>query len=120
MLYLSFINSRYDENDAVNVNAHINNHSSSNTKQLNYEISFVRKYLTNIFSSFFIQNLWDLLNGLSFLSALALISISMPSSDVSKKLMSQILDFVFMNCLMTDRWLDPLLFHKDFFDEAYN
>lgn len=68
--------------------------------------------------SFFIQNLWDLLNGLSFLSALALISISMPSSDISKKLMSQILDFVFMNCLMTDRWLDPLLFHKDFLDEA--
>jgi len=31
-------------------------------------------------------------------------------------LMSQILDFVFMNCLMTDKWLDPLLFHKDFVD----
>jgi hypothetical protein len=72
------------------------------------------------FSSFFIQNLWDLLNGLSFLSALALISISMPASDISKKLMTQILDFVFMNCFMTDKWLDPLLFHKDFVDEPYN
>jgi hypothetical protein len=33
--------------------------------------------------------------------------------------MSQILDFVFMNCLMTDKWLDPLLFQKDFVDEPY-
>jgi len=34
--------------------------------------------------------------------------------------MSQILDFVFMDCLMTDSWIDPLFFHEDFEDEPYN
>ena len=33
--------------------------------------------------------------------------------------MGEIQNFVFLDCLMTEKWLDPILFPDDFKDEAY-
>ena len=56
----------------------------------------------------FIQYLWGLLNDMSFLTICNLISINVPG--IGKILMNGLLNFVYLDLLMTDMWLFPLLF----------
>ena len=56
----------------------------------------------------FIQYLWGLLNDMSFLTICSLISINVPG--IGKILMSGLLNFIYLDLLMTDMWLFPLLF----------
>jgi hypothetical protein len=56
----------------------------------------------------FIQYLWGLLNDMSFLTICSLISINVPG--VGKILMNGLLNFIYLDLLMTEMWLFPLLF----------
>jgi hypothetical protein len=56
----------------------------------------------------FIQYLWGLLNDMSFLTICSLISINVPG--IGKILMTSLLNFIYLDLLMTDMWLFPLLF----------
>ena len=57
----------------------------------------------------FIQYLWGLLNDMSFLTICSLISINVPG--IGKMLMNSLLNFIYLDLLMTEVWLFPLLFH---------
>jgi hypothetical protein len=56
----------------------------------------------------FIQYLWGLLNDMSFLTICSLISINVPG--VGKILMNGLLNLIYLDLLMTEIWLFPLLF----------
>ena len=58
--------------------------------------------------SMFIQYLWGLLNDMSFLTILTLVSIQVPG--IAKILQAALLNFIYMDILQTDKWLIPLIF----------
>jgi hypothetical protein len=59
----------------------------------------------------FIQYLWGLLNDMSFLTILTLVSIQVPG--IAKLLQAALLNFIYMDILQTDKWLIPLIFPAD-------
>ena len=58
--------------------------------------------LMNLFLSVFIQYLWGLLNDMSFLTILTLISINVPG--IAKTIQGVLLSFIYLDILMTDLW----------------
>jgi hypothetical protein len=56
----------------------------------------------------FIQYLWGLLNDMSFLTICSLISINVPG--IGRLVLSALMNFIYLDLLMTDLWLFPLLF----------
>jgi hypothetical protein len=58
--------------------------------------------ILNLFLAIVIQYLWGLLNDLSFLTILTLVSISTPG--IASVIQSSILNFIYMDILMTDKW----------------
>lgn len=57
-----------------------------------------------------IQYLWSLLNDLSFLTSLTLISITVPG--IAQIIQSAMLSFIYLDVLQTDKWLTPLIIPK--------
>jgi hypothetical protein len=72
----------------------------------------------NFFFSIFIQFVWSLLNDLSFLTILALISVNIPG--LASVIQSIILNYIYMDVLMTDKWLTKYLVEDDLNDCAIN
>lgn len=64
----------------------------------------------------FLQYLWDLMNDLSFLMILTLISLNTPSFP--RLLQSSLLDFIYFDGLLTEMWLPHLFFTDE--DEPVN
>jgi hypothetical protein len=58
--------------------------------------------LINLALSVFIQYLWGLLNDMSFLTILTLISINVPG--IAKTIQGTLLSFIYLDILMTDLW----------------
>lgn len=58
--------------------------------------------LMNLALSVFIQYLWGLLNDMSFLTILTLISINVPG--IAKTIQGTLLSFIYLDILMTDLW----------------
>ncbi len=56
----------------------------------------------------FIQYIWSMLNDMSFLTVLTLISIRVPAT--TKLIQSALLNFIYLDIFQTDLWLVPLLF----------
>jgi hypothetical protein len=60
------------------------------------------------------------MNGLSFISSLSLIAenpaVSTQPDHLSTMIMSQIQDFIYMDCLMTDQWFDKWIVPQNFSD----
>lgn len=56
----------------------------------------------NIALSIFIQYLWGLLNDLSFLTILTLISINVPG--LAKTIQSMLMNFIYLDLLQTNLW----------------
>ena len=63
----------------------------------------------------FIQYLWGLLNDMSFLTISSMISINVPG--IGKIIMTSLLNFIYLDILQTDLWLNPLIFPKKEIDE---
>jgi hypothetical protein len=63
----------------------------------------VLKGLTSISMNF----LWGSMNDMSFLTILSLISITVPG--IAQIIQAVILKFLYLDILMTDEWLYPLL-----------
>ncbi|TNV83830.1 hypothetical protein FGO68_gene1791 [Halteria grandinella] len=57
-----------------------------------------------------IQYLWGLLNDLSFLKTLTLISISVPG--MAQTIQASMLNCIYLDVLQTDQWFIPLMFGK--------
>ena len=58
--------------------------------------------------SVFIQYIWGLLNDMSFLTIMTMISITVPG--IAKLIMGALLNFIYLDILQTDKWLYPLIF----------
>ena len=56
----------------------------------------------------FIQYLWGLLNDMSFMTVLTLISIRVPPT--TKLIQSALLNLIYLDIFQTDLWLVPLFF----------
>ncbi len=72
----------------------------------------VMKGLTSVSMNF----LWGSMNDMSFLTILSLISISVPGAAF--KIQAVILKFLYLDILMTDEWLYPLLLKEE--DQLYD
>jgi len=68
----------------------------------------MKSYFMHDSRSMFIQYLWGLLNDMSFLTILTLVSIQVPG--IAKILQAALLNFIYMDILQTDKWLIPLIF----------
>jgi len=55
-----------------------------------------------------IQYLWGLLNDMSFLTILTMISLSVPG--IAKIIQSILMNFVYLDLLQTEKWLIPWIF----------
>jgi hypothetical protein len=53
------------------------------------------------------NQLWGMLNDLSFIISLAMISLSIPG--IAQPIMSIILQFIYLDLFQTDLWLTPML-----------
>ena len=56
----------------------------------------------------FIQYVWGLLNDMSFLTILTMISLSVPG--IAKIIQSILMNFVYLDLMQTEKWLIPLIF----------
>jgi hypothetical protein len=65
----------------------------------------------NLLISFIIQYIWGLLNDMSFLTINAMISINVPGT--AKLIQMALLNFIYLDILQTDKWLNPLLFKEE-------
>jgi hypothetical protein len=65
--------------------------------------------------SAFMQYIFGLLNDISFLIIMALISLNLPGLAQSIQVM--MLDFIYLDVLQTDLWLNPMLFTQTELDE---
>jgi len=63
----------------------------------------------------FIQYLWGLLNDMSFLTICSMISINVPG--IGKIIMTSLLNFIYLDILQTDLWLNPFIFPPKEIDE---
>jgi hypothetical protein len=59
----------------------------------------------------FIQYLWGLLNDMSFLTVLTMISLSVPG--MAKIIQQILMNFIYLDLLQTDKWLIPLIFPEN-------
>jgi len=61
--------------------------------------------------------LWGSMNDMSFLTILSLISITVPG--IAQTIQSIILKFLYLDILMTDEWLYPIILkeEEDFFEK---
>jgi hypothetical protein len=59
----------------------------------------------------FIQYLWGLLNDMSFLTIMTMISITVPG--ITKVIQGALLNFIYLDILQTERWLIPWIFPDD-------
>ncbi|TNV86287.1 hypothetical protein FGO68_gene17282 [Halteria grandinella] len=66
--------------------------------------------LINIFLQMAMNLIWSMLNDLSFMINMAMISISIPG--VAQPIMNIVLQFIYLDILQTDKWLTPI-FAKD-------
>lgn len=67
----------------------------------------------------FLNFLWAMLNDLSFLMILSLISINIPG--IAQDIATAILSFIYLDIFQTDKWLPQLLYSEyDDDDEALN
>ena len=62
----------------------------------------------NLGFSMFIQYLWGLLNDMSFLTIMTMISITVPG--IAKLIQGALLNFIYLDILQTESWLFPLIF----------
>jgi hypothetical protein len=74
-------------------------------------ISFVKNEYLNVLISIILQYVWGLLNDMSFLTILTMVSITIPG--IAKYLQAALLNFIYMDLLKTDLWLIPLIFPDD-------
>ncbi len=65
-------------------------------------------FILNFGLSMFIQYLWGLMNDMSFLTIMTMISITVPG--IAKLLMGALLNFIYLDILQTEKWLVPLIF----------
>ncbi|TNV87037.1 hypothetical protein FGO68_gene800 [Halteria grandinella] len=65
----------------------------------------------NFLLSMFIQFMWGLLNDLSFLTILTLLSVSVPG--IAQLIQSTLLNFIYLDILKTDQWFIPWMFQRD-------
>lgn len=65
--------------------------------------------------SLFLQFLWDLLNDISFLMILSLVSLSVPG--ISQLIQGIMISFIYLDVLMTDKWLMHIIYREDKEDE---
>jgi hypothetical protein len=71
--------------------------------------------LLNLALSIFIQYLWGLLNDLSFLTILTLISINVPG--IAKQIQGSLLNFIYLDILLTDLWFNKYFYGDEDFKE---
>ena len=64
----------------------------------------------------FIQYLWGLLNDLSFLTILSLVSISVPG--ISSQILSSLLNFIYLDVLMSDKWFEKIFYGTNKEDDS--
>lgn len=55
--------------------------------------------------------MWSLLNDISFLTILTLVSLPVPG--IAQMIQSVMLNFIYLDILMTDKWLIPLIYGSD-------
>ncbi|TNV86946.1 hypothetical protein FGO68_gene14027 [Halteria grandinella] len=65
----------------------------------------------NFFASMIMQLIWNLLNDLSFLTILSLVSMNVPG--VVQIIQSTMLSFIYLDLLKTDKWVIPIIFGSD-------
>jgi hypothetical protein len=74
-------------------------------------------YLCNLinyqkfYRSIILQYIWGLLNDMSFLTILTMVSIAVPG--IAKYVQAALLNFIYLDLLKTDKWLIPLIFPDD-------
>ncbi|TNV86205.1 hypothetical protein FGO68_gene1499 [Halteria grandinella] len=73
--------------------------------------------MINLLFQFVINLIWGMLNDLSFMINMTMISISIPG--VAQPIMSIVLQFIYLDILQTDKWLTPIL-SSDTNDESLN
>ncbi len=66
--------------------------------------------IISLLMSSFMTYLFGLLNDISFLTAMGLISLNLPG--LAQTIQSMILDFIYVDALQTDLWLNPMLFNS--------
>ncbi|TNV86985.1 hypothetical protein FGO68_gene12316 [Halteria grandinella] len=69
----------------------------------------------NFFASFIMQLVWNLLNDLSFLTILSLVSMNVPG--IVKLIQGTMLSFIYLDLLKTDQWVVPIIFGSSNEDE---
>jgi hypothetical protein len=74
-------------------------------------INFVSNEGLNFFISIILQYIWGLLNDMSFLTILTMVSIAVPG--IIKYVQAALLNFIYLDLLKTDKWLIPLIFPND-------
>ncbi|TNV86189.1 hypothetical protein FGO68_gene6733 [Halteria grandinella] len=73
--------------------------------------------ITNIFFKLLLNLIWGILNDLSFMMNMTLISISIPG--IASPIMNIVLQFIYLDLLQTDQWLNPFL-SQEKVDDEYN
>ncbi|TNV87025.1 hypothetical protein FGO68_gene14976 [Halteria grandinella] len=70
----------------------------------------------NFFLSMFFQYVWSLLNDLSFLTILTLVSMNVPG--IVQMIQNVMLNFIYLDILKTDQWFIPYVFGVEDEEEA--
>ena len=66
--------------------------------------------ILNLFLTMFLQFIWGLLNDMSFIMILSLVSLNVPGPV--QLIQSTMLNFIYMDILQTSLWLDPIIFNS--------